>query len=85
VVYGLDSCFQTAANINMIASEASLPFYCLNSSGLNAFFFCDLATDSFEFQHSIKDPETGATAMKISSSKGSLSFKEYKEKLLDTK
>ena len=43
--------------INDITREAKLPFYCLNASGLSAFFFVDLATDCFEFQSTKKDSE----------------------------
>jgi len=85
VVYGLESSFVLSSQVNEITRELNLPFYCLNSSGLNAFMFCDLATDSFEFQHNVKDPETGESSLKIGQTKGSVSFKDFTESLIDVK
>ena len=50
VVFGLSRTpFSEAIKINNLAREIAAPFYCLNASGLSAFIFSDLATNSFEF------------------------------------
>ena len=57
VVYGLQSSFKEAIEVNEVTWDLQLPFYCINASGLNAFFFSDLATDNFEFTHKKKDAD----------------------------
>jgi len=81
VVYGLHSSFEEAMLVNDIAREAKLPFYCLNASGLSAFFFVDLATDSFEFQSTKKDAD-GNEVREMNSNKGSVTLRKYAETLL---
>lgn len=57
VIYGLTSSFKEAIKVNEATRKLQIPFYCINASGLNAFFFADLATDKFEFTHKKKDAE----------------------------
>ena len=73
VVFGLKNSFEEAIQVNNLAREVSLPYYCLNSSGLNAFIFSDLATDKFEFCYAKKDAE-GTEQNILSSIEGSLSL-----------
>jgi len=47
----MNSFFEAAFEINDVSREHGLPFYALNSSGLQGFFFADLGTDKFNFQH----------------------------------
>ena len=49
VVFGIQGSFEEAIKINELTRELFLPFYGLNSSGLNAFFYSDLASENFEF------------------------------------
>ena len=65
VVYGLESSFDEAIAINNMSRDLKLPFYGINSSGLNAFLFADLGTNSFEYQHSVKD-KNGINSVMIS-------------------
>ena len=75
--------FKEVTEINEVARELQLPFYCLNSSGLSAFIFADLATEKFEFTHKKKDAD-GNETQAVSSSEGSLSFNSFFRKLLGT-
>lgn len=82
VVYGLESSFEEGMKINDFTKSLGIPFYCLNSSGLNAFMFSDLATDSFEFQHTVKDKE-GVNQLLIGKTEGSQTFRAFTETILD--
>ena len=75
-MFGIQGSFEEAIQINEITRELSLPFYALNSSGLNAFFFSDLASENFEFQVTKKNAE-GEETSSINSIKGSVSLKSY--------
>ena len=84
VVFGLSRVpFVEAVRINNLAREISAPFYCLNASGLSAFIFSDLSTDSFEFQHTKKDAD-GIETHSLGKVQGSIPLKDYIEKLLST-
>lgn len=61
--------------------ELKIPFYCVNSSGLNGFIFSDLASDKFEFSHTKKDAE-GVEVQHIESVSGSLSLNQYFDKFI---
>ena len=69
--------------MNDIARGVNLPFYCLNASGLSAFFFVDLATDSFEFQSTKKDEE-GNEIREVNTNKGSMTLRKYAETLMSS-
>jgi hypothetical protein len=81
-VFGIQGSFEEAIQINEITRELNLPFYALNSSGLNAFFYSDLALENFEFQVTKKDAE-GVETSSINSIKGSLTLKSYLAKFVD--
>lgn len=77
IVYGLTGQnLKDAIEMNNVAREHGLPFYCLNSSGLSAFIFADLGLDKFEFQYKKKDAEGNETQM-ISDVKGSKTLEQY--------
>lgn len=76
VVYGIQSSFEEAIQVNELTREFKIPFYCINSSGLNGFIFSDLADEKFEFSHTKKDSE-GNEVQQIESVCGSVSLKQY--------
>jgi hypothetical protein len=83
VIYGLKKSFKEAIEVNEVTREHQLPFYCINASGLNAFFFADLATPKFDFTYKKKDAD-GNETQAVASSEGSVSFKSFIDKLMDS-
>ena len=53
VVYGFRT-FKEATILNSLCREQGMPYYCLNSSGLFGFFFADLGSLPFRFNHKSK-------------------------------
>lgn len=70
--------FEVAFEINDVSRQLGLPFYALNSSGLQGFFFADLGTENFNFQHVKKSKEDDKADEQLLSSKdGSITLRQY--------
>jgi len=83
IIYAVTKSFKEAIEVNEVTRDLQLPFYCLNASGTNAFFFADLATDKFEFTHKKKDAE-GNENQTIGAAEGSITFKKFIDRLLNS-
>ena len=83
IIYAMTKSFKEAIEVNEVTRSLQLPFYCLNASGLNAFFFADLASDKFEFTHKKKDADGNENQL-IGATEGSITLKKFIERLLNS-